>query len=158
MSLWDDFRSAINPLPGIGTVGQMFWGSPEEERLQDAIKKSSEELQRVRPLVRQQQMQQMRQAGLAMQPTNALIGRMYGPQYMVDYNQVFADPTPPGMFGPVPPPVAPTDVPTPQGTYFPRGPVRTGPSRSIPGKGAAYRHFDPTGVPTRNPLAGYGEK
>jgi len=118
MSFFDTFRNIVNPIPGIGTLGQAIWGDPGEEALQKAIKANKAEYERLQPLMHQRNLNQARQQAGAYAPLNDLMGRMYGPQAKIDYEALLADPNPPGMYGggqqrP------PTDVPTPEGNFLP---------------------------------------
>lgn len=99
-----DIRRPLNHIPLLGGLGSSIWGDPDQDRMQDALAASIAEAKRVQPLMHQRDLTQARQTMGAYAPVNDLIGQMYGPGAKIDLGALLADPNPPGMYEPLPPP------------------------------------------------------
>lgn len=118
MGFFDWGRSLVNTLPGVGGLTTALWGDPSQEGVQDAYKKSQQQMAQNRANMMDARMNAMNQGALAFGPRNQMLGEMMGMgkgKNFMDLTPMMQNPMPQTMqndirtqaFGSAPPAAAP---------------------------------------------------
>ena len=78
MGFFDWGRSLVNAIPGVGGLTTALWGDPSQEGVQDAYKKSQQQMAQQNLYNMDARMNAMNQGALAFGPRNAMLGQMMG--------------------------------------------------------------------------------